>query len=61
MRNNSVDSNIGRIPAAQAIQNNSMVKMKALGGSQLDLDPESPGKYLTIWCDWEWFIYLFIA
>ena len=33
MRNNSVDSNIGRITAAQAIHNNSMVKMKNLGGS----------------------------
>ncbi len=33
MRNNSVDSNLGRIPAAQAIQNNNMVKMKNLGGS----------------------------
>ena len=43
MRNNSVDSNIGRIPAAQAIQNNSMVKMKNLG-SQMELDQENAGK-----------------
>ena len=46
MRNNSVDSNLGRIPAAQAIQINSMVKVKNLGGSQLEIDLDSPGKYL---------------
>jgi hypothetical protein len=44
MRNNSVDSNLGRIPAAQAIQNNSMVKVKNLGGSNLEIDLDSPDK-----------------
>ena len=43
MRNNSVDT-MNRIPAAQAIQNNSMVKMKNLGSSQRDV--ESPGKFI---------------
>jgi len=45
-RNHSVDSNINRIPAAQAIANNNVHKMMNFGqgGSQLDLELESPDK-----------------